>query len=69
MFFLAFYFTLPFLTSYSDILNRIAFGAITWAWVFAFAQFIMTWSLCSIYSQKAKQFDKMVEGIIEESKN
>lgn len=69
MFFLAFYFTLPVLTAYSNILNQAAFGAITWAWIFAFAQFIMTWSLCSIYSRKAEQFDQLVEVIIEESKN
>jgi uncharacterized membrane protein (DUF485 family) len=68
LFFLAFYFTLPFLTAYTDVLNQKAYGSISWAWVFAFTQFIMTWSLCSIYSRKAKKFDQMAEGIIEESK-
>ncbi|AGK54252.1 DUF485 domain-containing protein [Bacillus sp. 1NLA3E] len=69
IFFLVFYFTLPVLTAYSDILNQKAFGDITWAWVFGSAQFIMTWSLCGIYSGKARKFDQMVEGIIEESQN
>ena len=34
------------------MLNTPAFGDVTWAWVFAFAQFIMTWALCMIYSKK-----------------
>ncbi|MDE3839966.1 DUF485 domain-containing protein [Bacillus methanolicus] len=67
LFFLAFYFTLPVLTAYSDILNTPAFGPISWAWVFAFAQFIMTWSLCIIYTKKASEFDKIVEEIFEEN--
>lgn len=69
IFFLVFYFTLPVLTAYSDILNKTAFGDITWAWVFGSAQFVMTWTLCGIYSGKAKKFDQMVEDIIEDSKN
>jgi uncharacterized membrane protein (DUF485 family) len=63
IFFFVFYFALPVLTSYSTVLNRSAFGPISWAWVFAFAQFIMTWGLCLLYSSKAKTFDKLVEQI------
>ncbi|MFB5760749.1 DUF485 domain-containing protein [Paenibacillus medicaginis] len=59
VFFLAFYFTLPILTSYSDVLNQPAFGSVTWAWVFAFAQFIMTWVLCYLYSRQSVKFDAM----------
>lgn len=68
IFFLVFYFTLPFLTSYSNILNKIAFGDISWAWVFAFAQFIMTWVLCIVYVKKASYFDKLADEVIEENK-
>ncbi|MCZ0755447.1 DUF485 domain-containing protein [Anoxybacillus sp. J5B_2022] len=68
VFFLAFYFTLPILTSYSTVLNTPAFGSISWAWVFAFAQFIMTWTLCMLYSKRAARFDKMVEKIRQEVK-
>lgn len=68
LFFLAFYFTLPILTSYSTVLNTPAFGSISWAWVFAFAQFIMTWTLCMLYSKRAARFDKMVEKIRQEVK-
>jgi uncharacterized membrane protein (DUF485 family) len=63
LFFLAFYFTLPILTSYSTVLNNPALGSISWAWIFAFAQFIMTWTLCSLYSRRAAQFDELVEKI------
>ena len=59
IFFLSFFIALPILTSYSKVLNTPAFGDVTWAWVFAFAQFIMTWALCMIYSKKAESFDEI----------
>lgn len=68
IFFMVFYFTLPILTSYSKVLNSNAFGDISWAWVFAFAQFIMTWTLCILYSRKAARFDELVEKIVKEAK-
>ena len=52
VFFLLFYFMLPILTSYTTILNKPAIGSITWTWVYAFAQFIMTWVLSMIYVRK-----------------
>ncbi|MGM9987052.1 MAG: DUF485 domain-containing protein [Bacillaceae bacterium] len=64
VFFFAFYFALPILTSYSKVLNTKVAGDITWAWVFAFGQFIMTWALCMIYASKAKKFDKMIDDIL-----
>lgn len=63
LFFFAYYFTLPLLTSYSKILNTPAFGSVSWAWVFAFSQFIMTWVLCIVYSRKSNEYDTMVEEI------
>lgn len=63
IFFLVFYFTLPVLTAYSSVLKETAFAAISWAWVFAFAQFIMTWALCIIYTKRAAKFDESVEEI------
>ena len=58
-FFLLFYFLLPVMTSYFTFLNQPAVGAITWAWVFAIAQFVMTWTLCIVYTKKAGQFDQI----------
>ncbi|MFX6163944.1 DUF485 domain-containing protein, partial [Acinetobacter baumannii] len=60
IFFFVFYFMLPVMTSYSKVLNTPAVGAITWAWVFAFAQFIMTWALCILYTKKSAEFDTIV---------
>ncbi|TYR79575.1 DUF485 domain-containing protein [Priestia megaterium] len=69
LFFLAFYFTLPILTAYTTVLNQPAFASMTWAWIFAFAQFIMTWVLCILYTKRAAQFDKLVETIKTEAGN
>jgi len=68
LFCLIFYFTLPIMTSYFTFLNRPLLGDITGAWVFAFLQFIMTWTFCTLYSKKARSFDRLVEQIKEESK-
>lgn len=63
VFFLLFYFALPVMTSYSEVLNRPAIGPISWAWMFAFAQFVMTWVLCILYSRVARRFDRLVDEI------
>jgi len=66
IFFFCFYFALPILTSYSTILNHKFFGSITWAWVFAFLQFVMTWGLCMLYSKKAARFDELANEVVEQ---
>ncbi|SDM68216.1 Uncharacterized membrane protein, DUF485 family [Fictibacillus solisalsi] len=67
IFFLVFYFTLPIMTSYSTFLNKNAIGDISWAWIFAFAQFVMTWVLCILYSRKAVKFDQIAAHVITQS--
>ncbi|CDO03207.1 hypothetical protein BN988_01711 [Oceanobacillus picturae] len=62
--FLVFYFLLPILTSYTTLLNSPAIGDISWVWIFAFAQFIMTWVFCIIYVKKSAHFDKQSDEII-----
>ncbi|QTD41379.1 DUF485 domain-containing protein [Sporosarcina sp. Te-1] len=64
IFFLAFYFMLPIMTSYSTVLNTPVYGDITWAWVFATAQFIVTWVLCVMYVKKSNAFDKDADEVI-----
>ena len=59
-----FYFSLPLLTSYTTVLNKQAFGPVTWAWVFAFAQFVMTWTICFLYSKRANTFDEESKQIL-----
>ncbi|NNV05105.1 DUF485 domain-containing protein [Geobacillus sp. C56-T2] len=68
VFFFVFYFTLPVLTSYSKVLNTPAIGPVSWAWLFAFAQFIMTWALCILYSKRAAKLDDIVEQVRQEAK-
>lgn len=58
IFFLLFYFTLPLLTSFTTVLHQKAIGDITWVWIFALAQFIMVWTLVTIYVKKAAIYDK-----------
>ncbi|MBO0962461.1 DUF485 domain-containing protein [Neobacillus sp. MM2021_6] len=65
IFFFCFYFALPILTSYSTVLNHKFIGSITWAWVFAFLQFVMTWGLCMLYSKKAAKFDDLANNVIQ----
>ncbi|UJL46637.1 DUF485 domain-containing protein [Virgibacillus sp. NKC19-16] len=65
IFFLIFYFLLPILTTYTTFLNTPAIGDISWVWLFAFAQFVMTWVLCMVYVKKANTFDKQADKIIE----
>lgn len=69
IFFLVFYFLLPILTSYTTFLNTPVIGDISWVWLFAFAQFVMTWVLCTIYVKKAASFDRQTDEIIDEQIN
>lgn len=69
IFFFVFYFTLPITTAYSTVLNQETFLHMNWAWVFAFAQFIMTWTLCTLYTKKARSFDAMAEEIKKDIRN
>lgn len=66
IFFFCFYFALPILTSYTKVLNHNFIGSITWAWVFAFLQFVMTWVLCVLYSKKAVKFDELAKKVLQE---
>ena len=61
IFFLVFYFLLVVLTSFTNILSAKAFGPITWAYVYAFAQFPMTWILSHLYLNRANKWDRLVE--------
>lgn len=69
IFFFCFYFALPILTSYSTVLNHKFIGSITWAWVFAFLQFVMTWVLSMLYSKKAARFDELANKVVQEGGN
>lgn len=67
IFFMLFYFSLPVLAVYTTVLEGKVLGEITWAWVLAVAQFIMTWTLCIIYVKKAAHFDQLADEVIQEN--
>jgi uncharacterized membrane protein (DUF485 family) len=61
IFFLVFYFGLPVLAAFTTVLNGRAIGSITWAYVYAFAQFAMTWILMHLYVSRANRWDDLVD--------
>jgi uncharacterized membrane protein (DUF485 family) len=61
IFFLVFYFGLPVLAGFTTLLNGNAIGSITWAYVYAFAQFAMTWILMHLYVSRANRWDELVD--------
>jgi uncharacterized membrane protein (DUF485 family) len=61
IFFLVFYFGLPFLTAFTTVLDANVIGAINLAWVYAFAQFAMTWILMHLYVSRANRWDDLVD--------
>ncbi len=61
IFFLVFYFGLPVLAGFTTILSSNAIGSITWAYVYAFAQFAMTWILMHLYVSRANRWDELVD--------
>ncbi|MFP3511355.1 DUF485 domain-containing protein [Peribacillus sp. SIMBA_075] len=64
LFFLAFYFVLPILAAYSDVLKGEAFFHITWAWVYALLQFAVVWIGGFVYIKKSAKYDKMAKNIL-----
>jgi uncharacterized membrane protein (DUF485 family) len=61
IFFLVFYFGLPFLTAFTTILDAKVIGAINLAYLYAFAQFAMTWILMHLYVSRANKWDALVD--------
>ncbi len=62
--FLCFYLGLPILAGFTTVLTKQAFWGMSWAWIYAGAQFFMTWGLCLYYTVKAKEFDHASEEIL-----
>lgn len=61
IFFLLFYMSLPVLAGFTTLLDGPAIGEVTWAYVFAFAQFPMVWILCQLYRNRANKWDGLIE--------
>ena len=56
-----FYFGLPFLTAFTTVLDVNVIGAINLAYIYAFAQFAMTWILMHLYVSRANGWDDLVD--------
>lgn len=61
IFFVVFYFGLPVLAAYTTVLNFTVVGAITGAYIYAFAQFAMTWILMHLYVSRANKWDGIID--------
>ena len=61
IFFLIFYFGLPVLAAFTTLLNFQVIGAISGAYVYAFAQFAMTWILMHLYVSQANKWDGIID--------
>ena len=61
IFFLVFYFGLPSLTAFTTVLDVKVIGAINLAYLYAFAQFAMTWILMHLYVSRANKWDALVD--------
>lgn len=61
IFFFVFYFGLPFLTAFTTVLDVNVIGAINLAYIYAFAQFAMTWIIMHLYVSRANKWDELVD--------
>ena len=61
IFFMVFYFGLPFLAAFTTVLNVKVLGPLTLAYIYAFAQFAMTWILMHLYVSRANKWDVLVD--------
>ena len=61
IFFMVFYFGLPFLAAFMTVLNVKVLGQLTLAYIYAFAQFAMTWILMHLYVSRANKWDVLVD--------
>lgn len=69
IFFFVFYFGLPFLSAFTTVLNVKVLGPLSLAYVYAFAQFAMTWILMHVYVNRANKWDVMVDRARREAAN
>lgn len=61
IFFMVFYFGLPVLASFTTVLNVKVIGSLTLAYIYALAQFAMTWIMMHLYVSRANGWDDLVD--------
>lgn len=67
IFTILFFILLPILTIFTTVLNGRVVGTITWAYLYAFAQFFLAWIVTFIYWRKADRFDELARKAKEEA--
>jgi uncharacterized membrane protein (DUF485 family) len=66
VFVLLFFITLPILSIFTDVLDGKVIGAISWAYLYAFAQFFLAWIVTFLYWRKANRWDELARKAREE---
>jgi uncharacterized membrane protein (DUF485 family) len=61
IFFMVFYFGLPILAAFTTVLNVKVIGSLSLAYIYALAQFAMTWILMHLYVNRANGWDGLVD--------
>lgn len=65
VFFLVYYFALPYLVGYHpELMRREVIGPVNVAYLFALSQFFMAWILAALYVRAAKRFDGMAHKLV-----
>ncbi len=65
VFFLVYYFALPYLVGYHpELMERKVWHEVNWAYLFALSQFFMAWGLAAIYVVMAAGWDRKARAII-----
>ena len=65
VFFIAYYFALPFLVGYHpELMQRKVWGQLNWAYLFALSQFFVAWIIAALYVRAAAKFDRMANEVI-----
>ena len=67
VFVLLFFIALPVLSIFTNILDSKVIRAITWAYLYAFAQFFLAWIVTFVYWRKAGRWDKLASKAREEA--
>lgn len=66
IFVLLFFIMLPILSIFIDVLDGKVIGAISWAYLYAFAQFFLAWIVTFLYWRKANRWDELARKAREE---
>ena len=67
VFVVLFFIMLPILSIFTDVLDGKVVGAISWAYLYAFAQFFLAWVVTFIYWRKADRWDELARRAREEA--